>query len=126
MKELILFIGCFCLIYLIYYLLIINRKNKLDKITTSTECKYLKLRYKVDVDKIPTKSLARHIAIINSFIISSTASIISADMFKLPLLLEWLVRFLVGIIVLMIMIIIIYGILGKYYLKKYQGGKGNV
>ena len=126
MKELILFIGCFCLIYLVYYLLIINRKNKLDKITTSAECRYLRVKYNIDIDKIPIKTLAKHIAIINSFIMSVAVSVICSDMFKLPILIDWLLRFLVGIIVLMIMIMIMYSILGKYYLRKYQGGKRNV
>lgn len=113
MVELFLFLIFFIFVYLIYYLVVISKKNKLDKLVRSTECMYLEKKYQINVQKIPIRSLANHLAITNAFIISLTVFIVY-------LVNNWLLRFVLGIFILMILILICYHILGKIYQKKYK------
>lgn len=124
--ELVLFIMCFCIVYLVYYVVVIKRKKKLDKLVNSTECKFLQVKYNIDVTKIPIKVLANHLALINALIISIAASIISINIFKTNVMLQWLIKFIAGIVILVPLILITYNFLGKYYQKNYQGGNKNV
>ncbi len=113
MFEFLLFLFCFILVYFIYYLVVISKKNKREKLVLSTECMYLKKRYHIDVKKIPMKTLANHLALTNAFIMSSTTLIISVVK-------TWILKFTLGLIVLMILILICYHILGTIYQKKYK------
>lgn len=111
MFEIIVFFISFSLVYLIYYFFVIRKEKKLNKLLNSTECKYLKLKYKVNVEKIELKTLANHIAIINSFIMATTVLIVS-------IVNNWLLRFIFGFFVLILLILISYHILGTYYKSK--------
>lgn len=111
MLEVILFFISFSLVYLIYYLFVIRREKKLKKLLTSTECLYLKVKYNVHLEKIDLKTLANHIAIVNSFIMATTVFIISV-------IDNWLLKFVCGFFVLMLLILISYHLLGTYYKKK--------
>lgn len=126
MRELVLFTMCFIIVYLVYYVVVIRRKKKLEKLINSTECQFLKMKYNIDVTKIPIKVLANHLSLINALIISVAASIISINIIKTNVMLEWLVKFILGMIVLVPLILIMYNFLGKYYQKNYQGGNKNV
>lgn len=109
--ELMLFIICFALVYLVYYIVVISKKNKLDKLVKSTECMYLEKRYHVNVRKIPIKKLANHLALTNALIMATTVLIISV-------IDSWLLKFLCGIVVLIVLIIVCYHILGSSYQKR--------
>lgn len=113
MQEFILFILCLLVVYLLYYLVVISKKNKREKLVMSTECIYLEKKYHIDVKKIPIKKLANHLALTNAFIMSFTVLVIS--MVK-----SWILKFTLGMIVLMLLIVVCYHILGKIYQKKYK------
>lgn len=116
MLEFIIFLVCFILVYLLYYIVVISRRKKLDKLVNSTECLYLKTRYQVDVTKIPIKTLANHLALTNAFIMALTVLIIS-------IVDNWILKFVCGFFVLMILILIFYHFLGRYYQKKQKEEK---
>ena len=69
MKELIIFLITYALILMIYMVFLVWNKKGLKKIYKGTEARYLKGKYKLDIKKIPNKTLALHIALINSIII---------------------------------------------------------
>lgn len=106
LEYLIVFIG---VLIINYYFNKFNRKN-LDKKTLTPELLYLKKIYKVNIrDK---DNFYRTIIVINSFIITTIYIIL------MYLLNSWILRIIIGIILLILMIIICYGILGRYYRKK--------
>ena len=88
-----------------------NKKNFPDNDLTA-EMLYLKRIYKINIKKINKNKLETVIAVINTFIITTIYIII------MYLLNNWVLRILIGITLLILMIIICYGLLGRYYLKK--------
>lgn len=103
----------FVIIYMLYAILIIHRKNKLNNIYKSTEAIILKKVLKVDINKINAKNFARIIALINAFIISITLELVLLITNKTVL------QMLLAFIILIILIIIIYPIIGLILRKKY-------
>lgn len=112
MEELVLYVLCFLLVYLIYVCLIVLRKKKLNKYRTSTEVRYLEGRYKIDVDRMNLKKLANTMALANAFIIANVVTIIG-------FINHLILKLCVGFVVLIPMILIVYHLLGKHYQKKY-------
>ena len=112
MNELILFLGTFIFVYLVYLVLIILRKKKMDKYKKSTEVRYLENKYKLDIKKLNLKKLSHILDLANAFIIAITILVISfVD--------DLILKLMVGFIVLFPMILIIYHIIGKSLQKKY-------
>lgn len=103
----------FVIIYMLYAILIIHRKNKLNNIYKSTEAIILKKVLKVDINKINAKNFTRIIALINAFIISITLELVLLITNKTVL------QMLLAFIILIILIIIIYPIIGLILRKKY-------
>jgi len=116
MKNLIIFILLFIIVYLFYLFFLIKRKKELKKFEKGKEFTYLKIVYKLDYSKINIKSLANAIALANSFILASTAMIIS--FFD-----KFIISMLVGFLMLIPLILIVYHIVGLIYKKKKSGGK---
>lgn len=112
MEEFILFIVFFLIVYFIYLFLIILRKKKLEKYRNSTEIRYLVGRYHVDMKASNMKTVANIMALTNAFIISLTVTIISF----IP---NFIIKILVGFVLLIVLILISYDIIGKYFQKKY-------
>ena len=113
MKYVIIYLITFCVIYLLYFLLVVNRKKAINKFKNSMEVKYLMNKYSVNIDKVNIKKLANMVALSNSFIITTVfIVIIFIDNFILKLL--------VAFVILFPLIIIIYWLLGKI-LKKEEG-----
>ena len=100
MGSLIYAVCTFIIIYMLYAILIIHRKNKLNNIYKSTEVVILNKVLRVDTNKIEAKKLARIVALINAFIISVTLE-------------------LVLLVILILLIIIVYPILGYFLRRKY-------
>lgn len=113
MQNIIHGIVTFIIIYLLYEILIINRKNKQDNIYKSTEVTILNKILKVNTNKIKNKVLTRIIACVNAIIVSITLEIviISSDSLFLQMIL--------GFGVLILLIIIIYPLLALILRKKY-------
>lgn len=103
----------FIIIYMLYAILIIHRKNKLNNIYKSTEAIILNKVLRVDTNKIEAKKLARIVALTNAFIISVTLELILLITDKTVL------QMLLAFVVLILLIIIIYPVLGYFLRKKY-------
>lgn len=111
MKEVIIFLVTFIIIMVIYLIFVVFNKRALKKIYNGTEARYLKARYKLDLTKIERKKLSLHIALINSFIISFTLSLV--------LMLDNYLLMIVGAMLLVLcLILVLYHLLGSYYQKK--------
>ncbi len=107
----IIYVMMFIVVYLIYYVFVISRKNVLNKFKNGKELTYLKYKYKIKVNNKNLKKLANTVVLGNSFIISTTLFIIS-----------YIDNFFVKLLVLMISILVlilgVYHIIGKYYQKQ--------
>ncbi len=103
----------FIIIYMLYAILIIHRKNKLNNIYKSTEAIILNKVLRVDTNKIEAKKLARIVALTNAFIISVTLELILLITDKTVL------QMLLAFVILILLIIIIYPVLGYFLRKKY-------
>lgn len=113
MEKLILFLVTFIFVYLVYFVLIILRKKKMDKYKKSTEVRYLENKYKLDVKKLNLKALVHVLALSNAFIIATTILVINfVD--------DLVLKLMVGFMVLFPMILIVYHIIGKTLQKKYK------
>jgi len=102
----------FILIYFFYYISIIKNYSKYDKKNLPVELLYLKKIYKVNITKDEYKNFIYTYSFINTFIITTIYIIL------MYLLNDWIPRIIIGIILLILMIIICYGLLARYYLKK--------
>jgi len=111
MKQLILFLSIFIIVFLIYYIFVVRRKKTLEKYKNGKELTYLKYRYKLKIEKLNLKQLATILSLGNAFIIAFVVTLIS--MFK-----SFLLQMLVGLIALIPTILIVYHIIGKYYQKQ--------
>ena len=122
MKELINIllesVIAYALVFILYWLIFVRKKTTYDKNKVPVEFYYLVSVYKLDQNKINYKKFIYIAAFINSFIIVFTYMIISR------LLHKWIWQLLVGIIIIVLLIAICYGILGRIYQKK--GMKKNV
>ena len=112
------FIIAYALVFILYFLLFVRKKTKYNKNRVPVEFYYLVSIYKLEQKKINYKKFIYITAVINSFIIVFTYMIIS------KLLNKWIIQLLVGIVIIVLLIIICYGVLGRIYQKK--GMKKNV
>ena len=87
-----------------------NRNNLGD--TLSPELIYLKKIYKISINKINRYKFFNVIIVTNTFIISTIYIIL------MYLLTNWILRVVIGLILLILMIIICYGLIGRYYRKR--------
>ena len=106
------FIIAYALVFVLYSLLFVRKKTKYDKNKVPVEFYYLVSLYRLDQKKINYKKFIYITAFINSFIIVFTYMVIS------KLLNKWIWQLLVGIVIIILLIIICYGILGRIYQKK--------
>ena len=113
MEEILLFVITFALVYGVYALMILKSKKRLESYKKSTEIRYLENKYQIDISKFPFKKLARTVLIVNTLDICITAAI--ACLFS-----SWILKFVIGFLVLLLTILISYSFLG-HYLKKKKG-----
>ena len=106
------YLVVFVAVFVMNYFMFIRGKKKYDKNKIPTELLYLKRVYHVDVAKIDYGKFVVTYSLINTFIIATIYIIImylvDAMIFKL----------IIGLVLLILMIIICYGFLAKYYLWK--------
>lgn len=112
------YVIAYALVLILYFFIFVRKKTKYDKNKVPVEFYYLISLYKLDQKKINYKNFIYASAFINTFIIVTTYIIISR------LLDKWLWQLLIGIIIIVLLIIICYGLLGRYYQKR--GKKKNV
>lgn len=111
MVEFLYFVITFIVIYLLYFFLVIQRKNVLKKFENSTEVMYLKKKYQLDINKVNIKSLAHQIACANAFLLSFTV-------FLVGIIKNIFLKLLLSIFIMIPLILITYHIIGLYYKKK--------
>lgn len=112
------FLISYIVVFILYWLLFVRKKTKYNKNRVPVEYYYLISLYRLDQKKINYKKFIYISALINTFIIVFTYMIISR------LLNKWILQLLIGIVIIILLIIICYGILGRIYQKK--GMKKNV
>ena len=106
----------FVSVWIIHYFMFVKNKKKYDKKKIPTELLYLQKIYHINPKSINYQKFIYAYSFINTFIISTIYIIL------MYLLNNWVLRVILGIVLLILMIIICYGILGRYYLKK-EGNK---
>ena len=106
------YIIVFILIYIRNYFMNIKNKTTYKKNKIPTELLYLKKIYNININKDNYKQLVYAYCLTNTFIISTIYIIL------MYLVEGWVLRVIIGIILLILMIIICYGLLGRYYSKK--------
>ena len=112
------FLIAYILVFLLYLLIFVRKKTKYDPNKVPVEFYYLVSLYKLNQKEINYKRFIYITAFINTFIIVLTYMIIS------KLLNKWIWQLLLGIVIIVLLIIICYGLLGRYYRKR--GKKKNV
>ena len=117
-KVLVEYLIVFVVLFILHYFLFVRKNKKYDKNKVPLELLYLVKLYHLNIKKINYKSFVWIYSLINTFIISTVYIIISYLLEKLIL------QIIIGVILLILFIIICYGLLGRYYMKK--EGKKNV
>lgn len=112
MQLLIETIIIYIAIFLLNYLLFVRKNKKLNKEEMPLELIYLSSIYAIDPKKINFRRFQYTYCFINAFIITATYLIVTY-LVKLMLL-----KVIIGIVVLILLIVISYGILGRYYYYK--------
>ncbi len=105
------FIICFVIIYIVYFLIVVNRKKGLQKFKEGTQAEFFKKVYKLDFRKTDTKKFASSLALTNAFIMSATITII--ELFD-----NIILKLIIGFIIIIPLMLICYKILGESYKKK--------
>ena len=98
--------------FILNYFLFIRKKTKLNKKKVPIELNYLISIYKINAKKINYKQFVWIYNTINAFIIATIYIII------VYLLDNLILQIIIGMILLILLIIICYGLLGRYYQKK--------
>lgn len=102
----------FIIIFIINYFLYIRKKKRLNKNKVPVELYYLVSMYKLDIKKIKYKKFLWIYSFINTFIVSTIYIIV------VYLVEGFLWQLLIGTVLLILLIIICYGLLGRYYQMK--------
>ncbi len=102
----------FIIIFIINYFLYVRKKKRLNKNKVPVELYYLVSMYKLDINKIKYKEFLWTYSFINTFIISTIYIIV------VYLVEGFIWQLLIGMVLLILLIIICYGLLGRYYQKK--------
>lgn len=106
------YIISYALVFLLYYLIFIRKKTKYNKNKVPVEYYYLVSLYGPRQKDIDYKKFMYISGLVNTFIIVTTYIVVS------KLLNKWFIQLFCGIVIIILLIIICYGILGRYYQKK--------
>lgn len=106
------YIISYALVFLLYYLLFIRKKTKYNKNKVPVEYYYVVSLYGLKEKDINYKRFMYMTLFVNTFIIVTTYIIV----FKL--LDNWIWMLICGIVIIILLIVICYGIIGRYYQKK--------
>jgi hypothetical protein len=111
MESLVLFIVSFIIVYLFYFFFVILFPKKRERLYKGIEATFLIKSYKIKSKTIENKNFCHLIALTNALIISLTVTIAN-------LLNNYILMFIVGLVLLFPQIILYYHLIGKYYQKK--------
>lgn len=115
MRDFLLYLIVFVLVYLFYLVFVLCRKNVLKKFPQGKEFRYLKFKYGIKINDKNLKRIAHTVFLANSFILATTV-------YVMCLFDNLFLEILLGIITVISLLLIIYHLIGIYYKKK-QGGK---
>lgn len=106
------YIIAFVLVFIFFNIRSSKRQKKYDVVNLPIELLYLKKKYNITISK-DNYDMMRGICVkVNAFIVSTDYIIL------MYLLNNWILRIVIGIILLILLIIICYGLLARYYLRK--------
>lgn len=112
LQILIEIIIVFTLVFLLNYFLFVRKNKKLTKDEMPLELIYLSGIYGIDPKKINFRRFQYAYSLINSFIITTTYMLV------IYLVKHMILKVIIGIAILVLLIIICYGLLGRYYIYK--------
>lgn len=112
MRILLEFLLVFLGISICYYIFFAKKRKKYSKKDVCIELYYLINVYKIDPKKIDFKRFNIACSIINAFIISSVYIVV------LYLVNNIVFQIIIGVVLLLLLIIICYGVLARIYIKK--------
>ena len=102
----------FIIIFLFNYIFFVRKNKKLKKDEMPLELIYLSNIYGIDPKKIKYRRFQYTYSLLNSFIITTTYLAV------IYLIKTMIMKVIIGIVLLILLIIICYGLLGRYYLYK--------
>lgn len=102
----------FVLVFLLNYFMFVRKNKKLKKDEMPLELIYLSGIYGIDPKKINFRRFQYTYSLINSFIITTTYMLV------IYLVKTMIMKIVIGVVLLVLLIIICYGLLGRYYLYK--------
>ena len=105
-------IVIFVIIFLFNYFVFVRKNKKLKEDEMPLELIYLSGIYKINPKKINFRRFQYAYSFINSFIITTTYMLV------IHLIKSMILRIVLGVIIMVLLIIICYGLLGRYYLAK--------
>ncbi len=111
MNYIVLFMISFILIYITYYIVIINRKKGLESFKKGKQLEFFIKAYKLDKNKLNIKKFANSLSLTNSFIIALTITI-------MEFIDNLIIKLLLCVIILTTLMLVMYNYLGKAYKKK--------
>ena len=123
MKEIILFIACFILVFICYQVFFIlpmkkyrknkktGKKKKIKEKKELAEIRFLVTKYKLDLDKVNYNKLLLVVSFVSSFDITLIVTIIT-------LFDSYLVSFLLAAVLVLPIVMISYWLVYKFYEKK--------
>lgn len=112
LRMLIEFIVVYLVIFLFNYVFIVRKNKRYNKNKVPIELLYLMKLYKLDIKSINYKRFILLSNFINSLIVSLVYVIVFYTLDNLVL------QIIIGIVLLILLIVICYGILGNYYVRK--------
>ena len=104
-------------VYLFNYIVFVRKNKKLQKDTMPLELIYLSHIYGIEPKKINYRKFQYTYSLINSFIITSTYLAV------IYLIKSMIMKVIIGIVLSILLIIICYGLLGRYYVSQQEKQK---
>lgn len=100
----------FIAVFLFNYFIFVRKNKKLKKDEMPLELIYLSNIYGIDPKKLKYRKFQYTYSLINSFIITATYLAV------IYLIKTMIMKVIIGIVLLILLIIVCYGLLGRYYL----------
>jgi len=104
----------FIMVFLFNYIVFVRKNKKLKKDEMPLELIYLSHIYGINPKKLNYRKFQYTYSLINSFIITSTYLAV------IYLIKTMIMKVIIGIVLLILLIIVCYGLLGRYYLYQQE------
>lgn len=104
----------FILVFLFNYIVFVRKNKKLKKDEMPLELIYLSHIYGINPKKLNYRKFQYTYSFINSFVITTTYLAV------IYLIKTMIMKVIIGIVLLILLIIVCYGLLGRYYLYQQE------